>query len=142
MKRVNVFTDGASRGNPGSASIGIVINDDDGNEIITHKEFIGKVTNNNAEYSALIKGVKLLKTITNDFDEINFFSDSELMVKQINGQYKVRNPDMIKLSLEFWKEIRSLNKKFSLNHILRDKNKVADRLANEALDEHAAQEHS
>ena len=58
------------------------------------------------------------------------------MVKQLTGKYKLKNPDMIRLSLEFWKEIKSLNKKFSISHITRDKNKVADKLANEALDEH------
>ncbi len=136
MKSVNVFTDGASRGNPGSASIGIVIKDDKGNEIRNHKKFIGEFTNNSAEYTALIESVRLLKTISKDFDEINFFSDSELMVKQINGKYKIKNPDMKKLSLEFWKEIKSLNIKFSISHVSRDKNKLADKLANEALDEH------
>ncbi|MEP7147165.1 MAG: ribonuclease HI family protein [bacterium] len=137
MKCVNVFTDGASRGNPGSASIGIVIKNDEGKEIKTYKKFIGKFTNNTAEYTALIESVKLLKQITGNFDEINFFSDSELMVKQINGQYKVKNPDMIKLSNEFWKEIRSINKKFTISHISREKNIIADKLANEALDENA-----
>ncbi len=68
---------------------------------------------------------------------VNFFSDSELMVKQINGRYKIKNSDMIRLSLEFWKEIRSLDKKFSLSYVSRDKNKMADKLANEALDEKA-----
>lgn len=137
MKCVRVFTDGASRGNPGSASIGIVIYDNEGKEIKTHKKFIGEFTNNTAEYTALIESVRLLKTMSTDFDEINFFSDSELMVKQINGRYKIKNSDMIRLSLEFWKEIRSLDKKFSLSYISRDKNKMADKLANEALDEKA-----
>ena len=135
MKKINVFTDGASRGNPGLASIGIVIRDESGNEIKTHKEFIGETTNNFAEYTALVKSLKLLKDLNGSYDEINFFCDSELVVKQIKGIYKIKHKDLIKLSLEFWKEIKSLNKKFSIKHVPRAENKRADELANEALDE-------
>lgn len=135
MKKIRIYTDGASRGNPGNAAIGIVIEDEAGNEIQTAKKFLGNYTNNVAEYCALIEGVKTLKNVTFDFSEINFFCDSELIVKQIKGVYKIKNKDLIKLSLEFWKEIKSVNKKFSINHIPREKNSRADQLANEALDE-------
>lgn len=135
MKKIKVYTDGASRGNPGDASIGIVITDEVGIEVQTFKKYLGKFTNNAAEYSALIESVKLLKTINYDFDEINFYCDSELIVKQINGAYKIKSKDLIKLSLEFWKEIKSLNKTFSITHIFREQNKHADILANEAIDE-------
>lgn len=134
MNKINVFTDGASRGNPGLAAIGIVIKDEDDNEILTHKKFLGEFTNNNAEYTALIESVKLLQNLKIEFEQINFFCDSELVVKQINGKYKIKNKDMIKLSLEFWNQIKLLNKKFSIKHIPREQNKIADRLANEALD--------
>lgn len=137
MVKLKVYTDGASRGNPGESSIGISITDEEGNEIQTFKKYLGKFTNNAAEYIALVESVKLLKAINYKFEEINFFCDSELIVKQINGEYKIKNKDLIKLSLEFWKEIKSLNKKFSLTHIPREKNKHADRLANEALDENS-----
>ena len=133
--RVKVFTDGASRGNPGTAAVGIVINDENDKEIRTSGKYIGECTNNVAEYTALIESVKLLKELNEPIEEINFFCDSELIVKQIRGEYKIRNKDLINLSLEFWKEIKSLNKKFSIRHIPREKNKTADLLANKALDE-------
>jgi len=133
--RVKVFTDGASRGNPGIAAVGIVINDEKDKEIRTLGKYIGECTNNVAEYTALIESVKLLKELNEPFEEINFFCDSELLVKQIRGEYKIKNKDLINLSLEFWKEIKSLNKKFSIRHIPREENKTADLLANKALDE-------
>ncbi|MDQ3022540.1 MAG: ribonuclease HI family protein [Bacteroidota bacterium] len=135
MKKLKVYSDGASRGNPGRASIGILIADDDGKEILTHKKFIGEFTNNVAEYSALIESVNQIKNSKIEFEEINFFCDSELIVKQIKGEYKIRNKDLMRLSLEFWREIKSMNKKFSITHIPREQNKIADKLANEALDE-------
>ncbi len=133
--KVKVYTDGASRGNPGSAAVGVLITDESGNEIKTFRKFIGECTNNVAEYTALIESVKLLKEPDNPIEEIIFFCDSELIVKQIRGEYKIKHKDLINLSLEFWKEIKSLNKKFSIKHIPREENKTADRLANEALDE-------
>jgi len=138
LRILKVFTDGASRGNPGLASVGVVINDADGNEIKTHKKFLGEFTNNVAEYSALIESVRVLKDIESPYDEINFFCDSELIVKQINREYKIRHKDLINLSLEFRKQIKALNKKFTITHIPREKNKAADKLANEALDEYMA----
>ncbi len=134
-KVIKVYTDGASRGNPGSAAIGIVIQDESGKDIQLYKKFIGEFSNNVAEYTALVESVRLLKNLSIQFDEINFYCDSELVVKQIKGIYKIKHKDMIKLSLDFWKEINSLKKKFSISHISREENKSADRLANEALDE-------
>jgi ribonuclease HI len=135
LKKINVFTDGASRGNPGLAAIGVVITDETGTEIKTFKKFLGEFTNNFAEYTGLIESVKLLKDLNLEFDELNFFCDSELVVKQVKGLYNIKHKDLINLSLEFWKEIKSLNKKFTITHIPREQNKTADRLANEALDE-------
>lgn len=135
MKKLKVYTDGASRGNPGRAGIGIVIAEEEGKIMQTHKKYIGEFTNNVAEYSALVESVRQLKISGIEFEEIDFFCDSELIVKQIKGEYKIKNTDLIKLSLEFWKEIKSMNKKFSITHIPREQNKVADKLANEALDE-------
>lgn len=132
---VKVYTDGASRGNPGSAAVGIVIKDEGDKVIRTFGKYIGECTNNVAEYTALIESVKLLKELNEPFEEINFFCDSELIVKQIRGEYKIKHKDLINLSLEFWKEIKSLNIKFSIKHIPREENKAADKLANEALDE-------
>lgn len=135
-KHIYVFTDGASRGNPGLAGIGIAVKDVEGNIIETHRKFVGNATNNTAEYTALIESVRFLNKLKSDFDVINFQLDSELVVKQIKGEYKIRHKDLIKLSLEFWKEIKKLNKNFTVTHIPREENKVADKLANEAIDEH------
>ena len=134
-KFVKVFTDGASRGNPGMSAIGIAVFNEEDELIIDHKKFIGTGTNNSAEYKALIESLKLLRNINCDFDSVNFYCDSELIVKQINGQYKIKNPDMIFLSNEFFKELNSLQKKYTITHIPREKNKTADNLANQALDE-------
>ncbi|HMS64008.1 MAG TPA: ribonuclease HI family protein [Ignavibacteria bacterium] len=132
---LNVYTDGASRGNPGLAGIGIVIKDIDDNIVTTGKKFLGLLTNNSSEYTALIESVKLLRTLDLEFSEVNFFLDSELVVKQIKGQYKIKHKDLIKLSIEFWSEIKLLGKNFTITHIPREKNKIADKLANEAIDE-------
>ena len=132
---IKVFTDGASRGNPGKSGIGIVIKDASDKILSTHKEFIGEESNNSAEYKALIKSVDILKSLEQNFSLIQFLSDSELIVKQITGKYKIKNKNLIKLSLDFWNSINELNKKFKINHITRDKNKLADKLANEAINE-------
>lgn len=134
-ENIKVYTDGASRGNPGLAGIGVVICNEDNDISETHKKFIGEYTNNSAEYLALIESVKILKRSELNFNHITFYLDSELVVKQIKGEYKIKHSDLIKLSLEFWKEIKSLNKNFSIFHIPREKNKAADRLANEAIDQ-------
>lgn len=139
-KIIRVFTDGASRGNPGLAGVGIAFMETDDIVIQTFKKFLGKCTNNHAEYAALIESVKYLKKLDLEFEEIQFFLDSELVVKQITGVYKIKHKDLIELSIEFWKEIKSLNKKFSIKHIRREENKIADKLANEAIDEHTSDE--
>lgn len=132
---IRVYTDGASRGNPGLAGIGIVFCDDKNEILETHKKFLGKFTNNSAEYLALIESVKILRNSELNCSHVNFYLDSELVVKQIRGEYKIKHADLIKLSLEFWKEIKLLNINFSIHHIPREKNKTADKLANEAIDE-------
>lgn len=133
--KIKIFTDGASRGNPGKAAAGILFTDETGNELLTHKKFLGVQTNNSAEYNALIESIIFLKNSGLEFNELEFYSDSELVVKQIRGQYRIKHKDLIKLSLDFWKEIKSINKNFTITHIPREQNKIADRLANEALDE-------
>jgi ribonuclease HI len=134
-KEIRVFTDGASRGNPGKSGIGIVIKDASTKILTTYKEFIGEESNNSAEYKALIKSIDIIKSLEQNFSLIQFFSDSELIVRQITGKYKIKNQNLIKLSLDFWNSINELNKKFKITHITRDKNILADKLANEAIDE-------
>lgn len=130
-----MFIDGASRGNPGKAGAGIAVKDEENKIIATHKKYLGTCTNNVAEYNAVIESISFLKNSNIEFDVINFYSDSELIVKQIKGLYKIRNKDLIELSIKFWNEIKSLNKKFSITHVPREENSHADKLANEAIDE-------
>lgn len=134
-KLIKVYTDGTSRGNPGKAGIGIVVTDASDNILKKYKEYIGEESNNSSEYKALIKSVEIIKNLKQDFNIIHFLSDSELIVKQITGKYKIKNPNLIKLSLNFWKSINELKKKFKIIHIPREKNNLADRLANEAIDD-------
>ena len=134
-KTIKVYTDGTSRGNPGKAGIGIVIKDASDKILTTFKEYIGEESNNSSEYKALIKSLDVIKKLRQDFNTIHFLTDSELIVKQITGKYKIKNKNLIKLSLDFWKSINELKKKFKITHIPREKNKLADRLANEAIDD-------
>ncbi len=126
-----IFTDGAARGNPGRAGIGVVIKNEDGKNILELCDYIGETTNNVAEYSALIRGLE--ESIDMGLTEVEVFSDSELMVKQINGEYKVKNKGLAPL----YHHILSLIKKFKyfrIYHTAREDNKEADALANQGLD--------
>ncbi|MFH1625077.1 MAG: ribonuclease HI family protein [Pseudomonadota bacterium] len=127
-----LYTDGASRGNPGDAGAGAVIRDKEGNVIRESKEYLGKNTNNTAEYRGLILG--LTEVLKIGGRRVHIFSDSELMVKQLTGIYGVKNEGLRVL----YKEVNGLLKKFvwyDIKHISRERNKHADRLANEAIDE-------
>lgn len=140
MSRIFVNTDGGARGNPGPAAIGVVFCDGSGNELHSYKEAIGTATNNQAEYKAIIKALELISRSKwhqeNDSDEeVICRLDSQLVVEQINGNYKVKNED-IKLFMQRIKEILTdLNRPVSFVHIPREQNKKADKLVNIALDE-------
>ncbi len=124
-------TDGASRGNPGPAALGVSIEDEAGTEIATASEFIGFATNNVAEYRALLRAVDLLVELGSRHAE--FLLDSELIVKQMNGEYKVRDAKMKFLNEQVRRGLtRFLVAKF--RHVPREENERADELANEALD--------
>ncbi len=126
-----LFTDGAARGNPGPASIGAVLKDPSGEIVIEISQYLGKATNNQAEYRALVTGLE--KALAHDAKCLEVFLDSELVVKQIHGEYAVKHPDLIPL----YEQVKSLLKKFSqvkVSHVRREKNKEADKLANLALD--------
>jgi len=134
MKKLLIYTDGASRGNPGPAGIGIVICDESGKVVKEYGEFIGNATNNIAEYRALIKALELASSFP--VSEIDCFSDSELMVKQLNGEYRVKNGKLGKLFLL----VREKEKRFervNYSHVPREEDfiKRADKLANIAIDE-------
>jgi ribonuclease HI len=123
--------DGASRGNPGPAGIGVVFIKDN-LRITEYKEFIGKKTNNQAEYAALKKALQIASTFDN---ELMVLSDSQLIVNQRNNVYKVRNKQLKTI----FREISNLERRFKMviyKHIPREKNEYADLLANQAIDEH------
>lgn len=127
-------TDGASRGNPGHAAAGVVIERADGTLVARGKKYLGVITNNQAEYRALILGLKSVSRYTPS--AVQIFMDSELIVRQMNGQYRVKDETLRPL----YNEARALADALpavTLTHVLRGKNKLADALANEALDEEA-----
>jgi probable phosphoglycerate mutase len=123
--------DGGARGNPGPAGYGAVIAQEDGTVLAELSEFLGFKTNNFAEYSGLL-GV-LQWALDHNYTRLKVVSDSELMVKQIQGKYKVNSPDLRPLFEEAKRRINRLDF-FNISHALRHKNKTADRLANEAMD--------
>ena len=129
--KVILHTDGASRGNPGQAGLGVVISAQDGQLLAEISEYLGSTTNNIAEYQALVRGLE--EAIKLGVTEVEVFTDSELLARQINGQYKVRNQGLIPL----YKKAKSLLNQFAagkVTHIRREYNKEADKLANLAID--------
>lgn len=126
-----VRTDGASRGNPGPAAIGVAIEDAEGLEVASHSEAIGTTTNNVAEYRAVVQGLHMLDQL--GARRAEFLLDSELVVRQLNGQYRVRDPKMAALYAEVRRLAARLGE-ITFRHIPRRENERADGLANEALD--------
>ncbi len=129
--KARLSTDGGARGNPGPAAYGYVLETADGTVLAAHGERIGVATNNVAEYSALIAGLE--KAIELGLDRVEVVSDSELMVRQMRGEYKVKNEALRELSDEAASLARRLGK-VSYTAVRREHNELADRLVNEALD--------
>lgn len=130
---INIFCDGGARGNPGPAAYGFVVKKD---EKVVHEEggYIGIATNNFAEYTAVIAALKWLAKLYGG-QNLNFFLDSQLVVSQLSGLYKVKNARLRNLVFE----VRTLENQFDqikYNHIRREQNKQADVLVNKALDNH------
>ena len=138
MSRIKVFTDGASRGNPGPAAIGVTLRNEKEELVAVISEKIGITTNNQAEYRALLKSLDLIKKLASNiqvsFDSIEFFSDSELLVNQINFDYQTKDPGLAVLNSKFHVLAKKLERPFTIQHIDRAKNKNADMLANLAVD--------
>ena len=130
-KPIAVFVDGASRGNPGPASVGIVFQDKHGNTLKTISKAIGIATNNTAEYTALI--LALQDALMQNIKELTVFTDSELVAKQFSGEYKVKEPN-IKVLFLILSHLRQGFKNINVTHVPREKNKLADEAANNALD--------
>ncbi len=133
-QKVIIYTDGGARSNPGPAAIGIVI----GAPINkNYGEAIGKTTNNIAEYSAVVFALKKAKSLLGgekaEKTEIELRSDSELLVKQLNGEYKIKEENLVPLFIQIW-NLKQDFKSVEFTHIPREKNKEADKLVNQALD--------
>jgi len=129
--RYRVFSDGASRNNPGPASIGVAVFDASGAEVATLSEAIGVATNNVAEYRALVRALDLLEEL--GAREADFCLDSELVVRQLTGVYKVKDAKMRVLAAQVRAGLAKLTD-YSICHVPRAQNKRADQLANQALD--------
>ena len=129
--RISLYTDGAAKGNPGPAGIGIFM-ECDGVSLQEVGEYIGEATNNAAEYKALIRGLKLAREL--NATRVDAFSDSELMVRQLNGQYRVKTPTLKPLYNEAC-DLRKSFDAFEIQHIPRSLNQEADRLANLGIQE-------
>jgi ribonuclease HI len=129
-----VHTDGACRGNPGPAALGVSIRDESGREVATASEVIGRATNNVAEYRALIRALELLEDLGAAAAE--FRLDSELIVRQLEGRYKVRDAKMKRLFSEVTARLQRLDA-YTVHHVPRAENARADALANLALDREA-----
>lgn len=130
-KKIEVFTDGGSRGNPGISAFAFVVLED-GVEIFSGSGFLGISTNNKAEYTGLLEGLKFV--LDKNLRKVSFYSDSELMVKQIKGEYKVKDEDLKNFHRDC-KDLISKLENFEIIHIRREKNKKADLLVNKVLDE-------
>ncbi|MBI4779558.1 ribonuclease HI family protein [Candidatus Falkowbacteria bacterium] len=129
--KLTIFTDGGARGNPGPAGIGAVIFDERGGVIAEISECIGEATNNQAEYKALIAGLTKAKNL--GALELEVFLDSELVVKQLNREYRVKDKQLAPLFVQAY-NISLGFKKIVFKHIRREKNELADKLVNQALD--------
>lgn len=128
---LNIFIDGASRGNPGPASVGVVLQDAGGKTVKEYHRYIGEETNNVAEYTALLDALKL--ALESGATRVKVHSDSQLLVRQVGGQYRIKNSRLFGFVMEI-QRLRARLAAFELVHVPRELNKRADRLANMALD--------
>ena len=131
MVKARLWTDGGARGNPGPAAFAYVLEAEDGTVLDARGEAIGVATNNVAEYSALVAG--LARAVETGVRELEVLSDSELMVKQMRGEYRVKNRDLQSLFLDASRAAREIGQ-VTYVHVRREHNELADRLVNEALD--------
>jgi ribonuclease HI len=133
-ERVTVNVDGGARGNPGPAAIAAVVSVDGGEVIDSRGEVIGHATNNVAEYRAVLLGIELAREL--GAREVELIGDSELIVKQVKGEYRVKDPGLQPLHAEVRATLEGFDR-WSIRHVRREHNAAADRLVNETLDEAA-----
>src|SRR3989304_5683420 len=131
MRNLTIYTDGGSRGNPGPAAGAFVILDENGKQICARAKFLPEATNNVAEYSGLVAALE--KAAALKAENIKIFSDSELMVRQLNGEYKVKNEGLRELFGDAGGLLENFND-WKITHVRREKNKIADALVNRAID--------
>lgn len=134
--KVSIYTDGGSRGNPGPSGFGVAVYDESGKVISQISKFIGVKTNNEAEYSALLDALIWVKENLSNYDisSLNFYSDSQLMVRQIEGRYKVKAPTIVPLYRQVISLLQDINLPYKFSDIPREQNSLADSLANQAMD--------
>jgi len=131
--RFILYADGACRGNPGLGGAGSVIRDESGNVVGVFKKFLGRCTNNEAEYRALIMGLE--EAVRLGCSRLDIFLDSELVVRQVSGVYRIKSKNLLKYINQV-RNLLLLIPEFRIAHIDRSRNQMADQLANEAIDEH------
>lgn len=130
-KMIKLYSDGGSRGNPGPAAGAYIIKDENNKLLDQGSIYLGKATNNVAEYSALLLGLQ--KAVNLKIKELQVFADSELLIKQLKGEYKVKDAQLAKLFVKIW-NLKINFTKIIFNHINREQNQEADRLVNITLD--------
>ncbi len=131
MERLVIYVDGASRGNPGSAGVGIIVYDDKKNILRKVRQYLGKTTNNVAEYVALIYGLQEGLLLRSEY--LTIYMDSELVVKQMDGRYRIKN-ELLKIFSKQVEHLREGFEKVEIKYVGREENREADKLANQAID--------
>jgi probable phosphoglycerate mutase len=133
---INIYTDGGSRGNPGISGYGLVVYDHQNQIIYQESKFLGIKTNNEAEYSGLVAALEWVKKNKSIFDitKLNFFADSQLLVRQMQGVYKVKAPTLLPLFAQSKQLLTQINLPHSFKDVRREFNELADKLANQAMD--------
>lgn len=133
MKKLIIYTDGGARGNPGPAALGVVIYDDQGNNMLRYGQYLGKQTNNYAEYMAVISGLEKARSL--EATHVSFKCDSKLVVEQLNRNWKVKEPSIQTLFIRAWNLMQEF-RQVTFSYIPRAENTLADAEVNKSLDEH------
>jgi ribonuclease HI len=132
--QISIYTDGGSRGNPGISGFGVVVLNESNQVIHKISKFIGIKTNNEAEYSALLEALVWVRDHQGEFSSVKFFADSQLLIRQINGHYKVKAANIKPLYQLALSTLAEIHLPCTFHEILREKNSLADSLANLAMD--------
>lgn len=137
MRRLVVRSDGAARGNPGPAGAGWVIETPEGSIVDEGSAYLGRMTNNQAEYEALIRALEAADV--DEDTELVVYSDSELLVRQLNGEYRVKSPDLRERFVRASQRLLRAGRA-TVRHVRREENEAADALANQAIDAHSGED--